>query len=775
MAVKGTYEELEQRVKELEKEAIRRLEAEEALGKSEERFRRITEAITDYIYTVHIQNGRPVETIHGPGCVGVTGYLAEDFRERPYLWIEMVHEEDRKRVEEQAAQILSGVKVPALEHRIIRKDGAIRWVRNTPVLNCDDQGKLLSYDALIQDITERKQAEEALRASEERFRMVADFTYDWEYWVDPDGNYVYVSPSCERITGFGVTDFLEDSGLLETITHPKDQQMVLRHVQEELESHEPLHLDFRIITASGQERWISHYCQPVHSADRCLGRRASNRDVTLRRQAEEALRESEEKFRLIFENALNAIFWASPETGLITNCNKAAESLLEKGRDEIVGQHQTRLHPPQKAQYFSDMFRRHIEEKGCVDDEAEIITKSGRIVPVHITASVIKVGGRQIIHGIFQDITERRRAEEALRESETKYSTLAESSLTGIYIDQDGRIVFANNRFAEIYRYPKDEAVGIESWRLVHPEDRDMTNAIRAKRLRGKDAPSEYEARGLTKDGETIWIKRRNRRIEYKGRPAILGNIVDVTEQKRAEEELRKINTELKNFVDVVSHDLKNPIIAIHGLSSKVLKSYQDTLDERACGYLEQIRASSLRMEALIRDLLALSRIGRVVSTFHNVPSLQIVTKVISDLEDRLKEKCVELAVADNLPTICCDPERIYQVFENLLVNGIKFTGSADRPMIEIGCRDSGDSHQFYVRDNGIGIDPEHHRRIFEMFHRLREIEDKDGTGLGLAIVERIVNNHGGKVWVESEKGKGAIFYFTLPKRQPPTLDAPKT
>ncbi|MGD8512761.1 MAG: PAS domain S-box protein [Deltaproteobacteria bacterium] len=767
MAVNPTYEELEQRVKELERAAIRRQEAEEALGKSEERFRRIAEAITDYIYTVSIQKGRPVETIHGLGCVGVTGYMAEDFREKTNLWIEMVHEEDRKRVEEQAAQILSGVKVPALEHRIIRKDGAIRWVRNTPVLNYDVQGKLLSYDALIQDITERKQAEEALRASEERFRMVADFAYDWEYWVDPDGNYVYVSPSCERITGFGVTDFFKDSTLLEMITHPRDQQMILRHVQEELESHEPLHLDFRIITASGQERWISHYCQPVYSADRCLGRRASNRDITLRRQAEEALRESEEKFRLIFENALNAIFWASPETGLITNCNKAAESLLEKGRDEIVGQHQTRLHPPQKAQYFSDMFRRHIEEKGSIDDEAEIITKSGRIVPVHITASVITVGGRQIVQGIFQDITERRRAEEALQESERKYSTLAESSLTGIYIDQDGRIAFANNRFAEIYRYPKDEAVGIESWKVVHPEDRDMTNAIRAKRLTGEDAPSEYEARGLTKDGETIWIKRRNRRIEYKGRPAILGNIVDVTEQKRAEEELRKINTELNNFVDVVSHDLKNPIIVIHGLASKVLKSYQDTLDERACGYLAQIRASTLRMEALIRDLLALSRIGRVVSTFHNVSSLQIVTKVVSDLEDRLKEKCVELSVADDLPTICCDPERMYQVFENLLVNGIKFTGTADRPVIEIGCRDRGDSHQFYVRDNGIGIDPKHHRRIFEMFHRVQDIEDKDGTGLGLAIVDRIVNNHGGKVWVESEKGKGAIFYFALPKWQP--------
>jgi signal transduction histidine kinase len=120
--------------------------------------------------------------------------------------------------------------------------------------------------------------------------------------------------------------------------------------------------------------------------------------------------------------------------------------------------------------------------------------------------------------------------------------------------------------------------------------------------------------------------------------------------------------------------------------------------------------------------------------------------------------------VRDNLPTIYCDARTIYQVFENLLVNAAKFTGRAKRPRIEIGCKDSGDSHQFYVRDNGIGIDPKYHQKIFEMFQRLKQTEDEEGTGLGLAIVDRIVKNHGGKVWVESEKGGGATFYFTLRK-----------
>jgi PAS domain S-box-containing protein len=619
------------------------------------------------------------------------------------------------------------------------------------------------------------------------------------------------------------------------------------------------------------------------------------REAAHRKRAEEALRRTREKFRLTFENAVDAIYWADPNTGLITDCNKAAETLLEKKRDEIIGQHQTMLHPPQKAGHYSNMFRRHIESNGSVDDEAEVITKSGRIIPVHITASVTLVGGSPIIQGVFRDvtehrraekalreseeryrriteaitdyiytvriqdglpaetihgpacvavtgytsedfkkdpylwiqmvheedreavqeqteqilsgvkaeplehrivrkdgairwvrnspvlqydgegklasydglirdITERKRAEEALRESETKYSMLAENSLTGIYIDQDEKIVFANNRFAEIYGYRREESIGIESWRLVHPEDRDLTSAIRAKRLKGEDAPSEYEARGLTKEGETIWITRRNRLIEYQGRPAVLGNIVDITEQKKAEEELRKKNEELNNFAHVVSHDLKTPIISIQGLCAWLLKNCQEHLGEKCRNYLLQIQASAGRMEVLVSDLLTLSTIGRVVSDFTDVSSLNLVRKVTEGLDATLNEKGIELAVAETLPEIRADGGRIYEVFENLIVNAIKYMGDTENPRIEVGYDDNGAFHRFYVKDNGVGIDPQYHQKIFELFHRLREVKGEPGTGLGLAIVERIVNNHGGRVWVESEKGKGAVFYFTLPK-----------
>jgi signal transduction histidine kinase len=238
----------------------------------------------------------------------------------------------------------------------------------------------------------------------------------------------------------------------------------------------------------------------------------------------------------------------------------------------------------------------------------------------------------------------------------------------------------------------------------------------------------------------------------------------EINERKNAEEALTKVHVELKGFLDVVAHDLKNPILGIQGFSVLLLKKYQEELGEKGRKYVHQIDASARQMSRLVSDLLSLSRVGQVASNFKYVASREIVKNLSTSLQNRLEENGIELVVRDNLPTIYCDARRIYQVFENLLVNAAKFTGGAERPRIEIGCKDSGGSHQFYVRDNGIGIDPKYHQKIFEMFRRLKQTEDEEGTGLGLAIVDRIVKNHGGKVWVESERGGGAIFYFTLPK-----------
>lgn len=484
--------------------------------------------------------------------------------------------------------------------------------------------------------------------------------------------------------------------------------------------------------------------------------------ISERVHAEEALRH--ELFAKMFFVSPVPTTITSLSEGYLVMANEAFARLIGQGQDEIIGKSVTDLHvwaDPKERKRIGKVLR----EKGSVQNvDIQVLHTSGKIRNCLYSAVVVEFGTQPNILSMAVDITDRKHAEEALQESEKKYTLLVENALTGIYIDQDGKIVFANDRAGEIYGCTKEDLLGIKTWKLVHPEDRPLTNKMRAKRLKGQDAPSEYEARGLTKDGRTIWIRRRNTRIEYDGGPAVLGNIVDITEQKRAEEELQKINEELKNFVHMVSHDLKSPIISVQGFSSRLLKNYQEKLGDKGVKYLEQIKASSRRMELLVADLLVLSRIGEVEYSFKDVSSHKIVKNVTSSLRARLKNKGIELDVAESLPVIHSDGERICQVFENLLVNAIKFLGDTQNPKIEIGYEDRGALHLFYVKDNGIGIDPKRHRQVFDMFRRLKQTADEEGTGLGLSIVERIVESHGGRVWVESQKGKGAIFYFTLSK-----------
>jgi len=356
---------------------------------------------------------------------------------------------------------------------------------------------------------------------------------------------------------------------------------------------------------------------------------------------------------------------------------------------------------------------------------------------------------------------ERRRMEEALRESEHRSNTVLDTIQAGIIViePETRMIVGVNAAAARMVGAPEHQILRRLCHNTICPAEPGQCPIL--------DLGQHFdntEQRLLTTRGGKIPILKTVVPVILAGQKHLLESFVDISKRKQAEEALRKTNEELKNFVNIVSHDLKNPIMSIHGFSFLLLRNYNQTLDEKAMGYLQHIEASARRMSALVSDLLDLSRLGSVASRFGKAPALEIVTKVTSDLQDRLDQKAIDLVVVNHLPTIHCDRKQIYQVFENLLVNAIKFMGDAKDPRIQIGYEDHGESHQFYVKDNGIGIDPRDHLSIFEMFRRLHEMEDDEGTGIGLAIVDRIVKSHGGKVWVESEKGQGATFHFSLSK-----------
>ncbi len=227
---------------------------------------------------------------------------------------------------------------------------------------------------------------------------------------------------------------------------------------------------------------------------------------------------------------------------------------------------------------------------------------------------------------------------------------------------------------------------------------------------------------------------------------------------------VRQRTEELESFVYTVSHDLKAPLVTIQGFATAMEEDYAAQFDATAIEYLNYIQRSALKMGDLIQDLLELSRIGRIESPHEAVEMQQIVQEALTQIQLQIEAAHVDVEIQAALPTVQCGKSRLVQVFVNLLTNAVKYMGENPSPRIQIGWQDQGDFYEFFVADNGIGIEPQYHEKIFELFQTLRELEGVEGTGVGLAIVKRIIAYHKGTVWVTSEKGKGSTFHFTLPK-----------
>jgi PAS domain S-box-containing protein len=358
---------------------------------------------------------------------------------------------------------------------------------------------------------------------------------------------------------------------------------------------------------------------------------------------------------------------------------------------------------------------------------------------------------------------------ELLESKEERFRSVVETANDAIItIDAEQTIVSLNEAGEKIFGYPSD-VVGQklpmlmpERFREAHCTGMKRLIETGGSRLIGKTA----EMIGLRKNGEEFPLELSLASWNTRDGVFFTGIVRDITDRKKAERALKKAHEELKRFVEAVAHDLKNPIFGIQGFSGLLMKKYHEELADQGRRYVDQIQSNALQMSGLVSDLLTLSRIGQVAPDLKLIPSGEIVENAAKGLQYMISEKGIAVVVGENLPAIYCDKRAIYQVFENLLSNAVKSVQTVSNPRIEIGWEDGGPDHHFHVKDNGIGIAPEDHERVFDMFCRLdRKSGWMGGTGLGLAIVHKIVMNHGGKVWIESELGQGATFHFTLPKQ----------
>jgi PAS domain S-box-containing protein len=365
-----------------------------------------------------------------------------------------------------------------------------------------------------------------------------------------------------------------------------------------------------------------------------------------------------------------------------------------------------------------------------------------------------------------QRISELEALELELKQSDQLFRPLFYSSPIGIYIVQNGCFRLVNQQFTRISGYDEDELIGRPSMNLVLKEDRNSVREKAVEMLKGKRS-SAYEFRLVTKKAETKWVMETVASVFYQKERATLGNLIDITERKQTEDRLKQIttevqrsNTELEQFAYVISHDLQEPLRMVSSYTQLLAERYQSKLDADADEFIAYAVDGAKRMQTLLYDLLEYSRVG----TRGKSPSLVNCEDIVQQAMDNLKiaiEECGALVSHDALPTIKADEGQLVRLFQNLIGNAIKFHGQ-EPPRIHISAKRRCDMVTFSVRDNGIGIDPQHAQSIFEIFRRLHTREEYPGTGMGLAICKKIVERHGGRIWVQSKSGEGSTFCFTM-------------
>jgi PAS domain S-box-containing protein len=367
---------------------------------------------------------------------------------------------------------------------------------------------------------------------------------------------------------------------------------------------------------------------------------------------------------------------------------------------------------------------------------------------------------------------ERNRTEEALRLSESRFRRLLEAAPEAIIIsDREGRIVLVNLLAEQLFRYRREELVGKpveilmpERFRLTHPQYRNkyFDNPL----VRPMGAGSEKFA--VRADGTEFPAEMTLAPLQTEEGPLLFSSIRDITQRKQYEQalarhakELADSNAELEQFAYVASHDLQEPLRMVANYTQLLAQRYKGKLDADADEFIHYAVDGATRMRSLINDLLTYSRVGRKGKEFELTACEQVLDRALKDLQEVLTESGASVK-RDPLPTVRADDSQLVQLFQNLIGNAIKFRKQGP-PRIHVSANPNGQEWIFLVRDNGIGFDPQYSDRIFRMFQRLHGRSEYPGSGMGLAICKKIVERHGGKIWVKSEPGKGSTFFFTLP------------
>jgi PAS domain S-box-containing protein len=789
----------------------------------------------------------------------------------------------------------SGQPLVDREELVADQAGKKKWFLTTKVPLRDSSGAVVGLVGMSRDISELKRAEEALARERNLLRTLIDTSPDPTYVKDAESRFIVGNMAVARLMGAKTPEEL--TGKTDFDFYPEELARLYYAGERALiESGEPMIArEEPGVDPAGNRRWLSTSKVPLRDKEgRIVGLVGTGRDITDQKRAEEALRESEALYQSLVESLPLSVFRKDLE-GRFTFGNGLFCNNLGRPLGEIIGKTDFDFFPKELAEkYRRDDMR--VAETGEVFEDVERHQKpSGEKIYVQVFKTPVRNFKGEVIgtQGIFWDVTERKRVEEALVHERYLMNSLMDNLPDSIYFkDEQSRFTKLSTSlarrfgltdasealgktdfdfFTEEHARPafedeqeiirtgqplvgKEEketwAEGTVTWvsttkmplldkdgRIIGTfgVSRDITDRKqaeeRAERARkalerildamplgfvvvGKDkivrrlnnsalglmgCESEAEVVGslchktfcsadedkcpildlkqhldrsermlVTRDGGRVPILKSVVPVVLDDEEVLLEGFIDISERKRAEEELNRTaaelarsNAELEQFAYVASHDLQEPLRMVASYAQLLEKCYKGKLDSDADDFIAFIVDGATRMRALITDLLAYSRVGTRGKSLEATDCESVFEQVIANLQMAIEETNA-VVTHDRLPSAMADELQLSQVFQNLIGNAIKFHGE-ERPLVHVSAKQRGREWVFSVQDNGIGISPEHTDRIFVIFQRLHGGGEYPGTGIGLAICKKIVERHGGRIWVESQPGKGSTFYFTIP------------
>jgi PAS domain S-box-containing protein len=715
-----------------------------------------------------------------PQWEATLGYLRTEMEGKDF--IEFIHPEDRPAALDAFHEIERRKSVQTLTNRVRCKDGTYRWLEWKYIL----RGQQIF--AAARDVTDWKQAEDALRESRQMLETVLNTIPARVFWKDRDSTYLGCNQSFAHDAGFsspaevvGRNDF--QMGWAEQADlYRSDDRAVIEQGSPKLSYEEPG------ILAEGQRNWLRTSKIPLRDLEGNIrGVLGTYEDITKQKMAEKALRESEERYRQLFELESDAIFLIENATGRLLEANQPASALYGYTREEFLLMKNTDLSAePEDTQRIT-------QTTPAIPENIVVIPlrfhrrKDGSVFPVEITGRFFTWQGKTVHIAAIRDITQRRKTEEDLRESHQMFKTVLDTIPARVFW-KDRNLVYlgCNQSFARDagFRSPK-EVIGKNDYQIGWADYTEEYQADDRLVIETGRAKLNYEEHAINAEGRHFWastskIPLRDPEGRIRG---VLGTYEDITERKQAEEEIRSLNAdleqrvtqrtaqleaankELEAFGFSVSHDLRAPLRAIDGFTRILEEDHGKFLDEEGKRLCAAVRENTRRMNELIDDLLALSRLSRSEMEFLSNDMETMAVSVFQELTTPESRARIDFTVHP-LPRAMGDPILLRQAWTNLVSNAIKFSSKQERAVIEIGCRSTSEEDVYSVCDNGAGFDMQYSGRLFNVFQRLHSSSEFEGTGVGLAIVQRVVRRHGGRVWAEGAVDKGATFYFTLPKNR---------